>query len=490
MRLTLLRRRGPAARRRRRRGAGDARPSSARSRASRSRSRSTRSYLLDGLGAVGTPSDQAARSRPRPARRCSPAAADDTATRVRLPLPADAGAAVRLTAVPSRPCTSPPLADRLPLATPQAELTLAPGRHDVRRAATGRARPTSSRRVGYVATLAQPPGRHRRAAGAPGRGAGGRARAGRARRTGRRWSSSRSTPAGPTGRGSTGARCPRPREVLGLLRTVLFAPEDLALVKGDPAERRRFLDDLLVARAPRFAGVRADYDRVLKQRNALLKSRRPRPRRAVAQRTCCDPRGLGHPPGHRRRRAARRPARPRRRRCGRCVDKAYDDGQPPAAGRRALDYASVARAPSVRAARRPRRRWPTLLLGGDRRGADGGARARRHAGRPAPRRPRADARAAAGQGLREPRRVLVVRPGAAAGVVRPARADGDAGGEPVLVLDDVFAELDVGRRERLAAAGRARPSRCWSRRRWPPTCPSALAGARVDVVREGTLERG
>ena len=65
---------------------------------------------------------------------------------------------------------------------------------------------------------------------------------------------------------------PRAREVLGLLRTVLFAPEDLALVKGDPGERRRFLDDLLAARAPRFAAVRADYERVLKQRTALLKS--------------------------------------------------------------------------------------------------------------------------------------------------------------------------------------------------------------------------
>jgi DNA replication and repair protein RecF len=65
---------------------------------------------------------------------------------------------------------------------------------------------------------------------------------------------------------------PRPREVLGLLRVVLFAPEDLALVKGDPSERRRFLDDLLVARSPRMAAVRADYDRVLKQRNALLKT--------------------------------------------------------------------------------------------------------------------------------------------------------------------------------------------------------------------------
>jgi DNA replication and repair protein RecF len=64
----------------------------------------------------------------------------------------------------------------------------------------------------------------------------------------------------------------RPRDVLGYLRTVLFAPEDLALVKGDPSERRRFIDELLVARAPRYAGVRADYERALKQRNALLRS--------------------------------------------------------------------------------------------------------------------------------------------------------------------------------------------------------------------------
>ncbi|MDH6111892.1 DNA replication and repair protein RecF [Kitasatospora sp. MAP12-15] len=64
----------------------------------------------------------------------------------------------------------------------------------------------------------------------------------------------------------------RPKDVLGLLRTVLFAPEDLSLVKGDPGERRRFLDELLTARAPRLAGVRQDYERVLKQRNALLKT--------------------------------------------------------------------------------------------------------------------------------------------------------------------------------------------------------------------------
>ena len=62
------------------------------------------------------------------------------------------------------------------------------------------------------------------------------------------------------------------RDVLGIVQSVLFAPEDLALVKGDPAERRRFIDELLIQRAPRMAGVKADYERILKQRNALLKS--------------------------------------------------------------------------------------------------------------------------------------------------------------------------------------------------------------------------
>ncbi len=62
------------------------------------------------------------------------------------------------------------------------------------------------------------------------------------------------------------------REVVGVLRAVLFAPEDLALVRGDPAERRRYLDDLATVRRPTIAGVRADYDKVLRQRTALLKS--------------------------------------------------------------------------------------------------------------------------------------------------------------------------------------------------------------------------
>ena len=63
-----------------------------------------------------------------------------------------------------------------------------------------------------------------------------------------------------------------PREILGVLRAVLFAPEDLALVRGDPSERRRYLDELATIRRPRIAGVRADYDKVVRQRTALLKT--------------------------------------------------------------------------------------------------------------------------------------------------------------------------------------------------------------------------
>jgi len=62
------------------------------------------------------------------------------------------------------------------------------------------------------------------------------------------------------------------RDIVGVLQAVLFAPEDLALVRGDPADRRRYLDDLAIVRRPVIAAVRADYDKVLRQRTALLKS--------------------------------------------------------------------------------------------------------------------------------------------------------------------------------------------------------------------------
>lgn len=62
------------------------------------------------------------------------------------------------------------------------------------------------------------------------------------------------------------------REILGVLRAVLFSPEDLALVRGDPGDRRRYLDELATTRRPAIAGVRADYDKVVRQRTALLKT--------------------------------------------------------------------------------------------------------------------------------------------------------------------------------------------------------------------------
>ncbi|WP_347305461.1 DNA replication/repair protein RecF [Corynebacterium sp. SA-MJD20WY100] len=67
-------------------------------------------------------------------------------------------------------------------------------------------------------------------------------------------------------------RLSTPRELLGVVKTVLFSPEDLALVRGEPATRRAYLDNIIASRSPRLAGVKADYDKVLKQRNALLKN--------------------------------------------------------------------------------------------------------------------------------------------------------------------------------------------------------------------------
>jgi DNA replication and repair protein RecF len=66
----------------------------------------------------------------------------------------------------------------------------------------------------------------------------------------------------------------KPRELPRYFSSVLFAPEDLGIVRGDPSARRKFVDQLIVLRSPRMAGVLGDYDRVLRQRNTLLKSAR------------------------------------------------------------------------------------------------------------------------------------------------------------------------------------------------------------------------
>lgn len=81
-------------------------------------------------------------------------------------------------------------------------------------------------------------------------------------------------------RAQVGGRAVRSRELSRYITTVLFAPEDLALVRGEPQVRRSFLDRLLVTHSPRLGGVLADYDRVLRQRNSLLKKARSQGRGA------------------------------------------------------------------------------------------------------------------------------------------------------------------------------------------------------------------
>jgi DNA replication and repair protein RecF len=154
----------------------------------------------------------------------------------------------------------------------QAELELGPG-VTVLIGPNGVGKTNLVEAVGYLATL----GSHRVAADAPliRRGAERAVVRGQVVHHGRELAVEVEINNGRANRARINrAPAARPRDVLGILRTVLFAPEDLALVRGDPAERRRFLDDLLVARFPRYAGVRADYERVLKQRSALLKSAR------------------------------------------------------------------------------------------------------------------------------------------------------------------------------------------------------------------------
>lgn len=65
---------------------------------------------------------------------------------------------------------------------------------------------------------------------------------------------------------------PRPRDLVGMLRSVVFSPMDLSIVRGDPSDRRAWLDSLITTRWPRMAGVKQDFDKILKQRNALLKA--------------------------------------------------------------------------------------------------------------------------------------------------------------------------------------------------------------------------
>lgn len=277
----------------------------------------------------------------------------------------------------------------------------------------------------------------------------------------------------------------RPREVLGLLRTVLFAPEDLALVKGDPSERRRFLDDLLVTRTPRIAGVRADYDRVLKQRNALLKTAGSALRASRGGGGVPDLRTLDVWDSHLARAGAEllvarlelvdglRPL----------VAKAYDSiAEGITKGDARLDYRSSL-GPEV--ALTPDREVLAAAL------LETTGRVRRD-------------EIERGVSLVGPHRddlVLGLGPMPAKGYASQGEAWSFAlalrlasfemlralGDDPVLVLDDVFAELDGGRRDRLARlVGEAEQVLVTAA--VAADVPDVLSGARIDVM-DGELRR-
>ena len=278
---------------------------------------------------------------------------------------------------------------------------------------------------------------------------------------------------------------PRAREVLGLLRTVLFAPEDLSLVKGDPGERRRFLDDLLAARAPRFAAVRADYERVLKQRTALLKSAGSAIRRGQG-----DVRTLDVWDAHLATAGAELLA-------GRLrlvqdlsgpVGSAYaqvSDNQ----GEAVISYRSSLGEDLVEQVRG--------VAGGGRELLQ--ARLLEATGRM---RSQELERGVCLVGPHRDDLVLSLGPFPAKGYASHGESWSFAlalrlasyellrlqsGGDPVLVLDDVFAELDVGRRERLAAlVGSAEQVLVTAA--VPQDVPESLAGARVDVM-DGEVTR-
>lgn len=272
---------------------------------------------------------------------------------------------------------------------------------------------------------------------------------------------------------------PRVREVLGILRTVFFAPEDLSLVKGDPQGRRRFMDDLLVTRAPRFAGVRSDYERVLRQRNALLKSAGVTIRAGRG-----DVRTLDVWDSHLATVGAELLAGRLRlvHLLSACLATAYErvaGGQGPAA----IRYRSSL-GEDVVADRYPGRDLLQARL------LDAMARVRTE-------------ELQRGVSLVGPHRddlVISVGPFLAKGFAshgeswslalalrlasyellrQDAGPDGD--GEPVLILDDVFAELDAARRDRLAGMV-AETEQVLVTAADPHDIPEQLEGARVDVM--------
>jgi DNA replication and repair protein RecF len=293
----------------------------------------------------------------------------------------------------------------------------------------------------------------------------------------------------------------RAREVLGILRCVLFAPEDIALVKGDPEQRRRYLDDLLVATRPRYASLRADYERTVRQRTALLKSARAR----------------GGVTG-------RRDAAGRAGGTGWARDADRSEGGAAPSALQVWDEQLISAGAELTAARVELVRTIRPLLAKAYSAVSGGAgevTARyRQSFRPAaePEPDRAELAAALRQALADCRQAELDRALCLAGPHRdelelgigdlPARgyaSHGESwslalglrlasyellrsdGADPVLLLDDVFAELDSGRRSRLAElVGGAEQVLVTAA--VPDDVPASLVGDRF-AISGGTISR-
>jgi DNA replication and repair protein RecF len=264
------------------------------------------------------------------------------------------------------------------------------------------------------------------------------------------------------------------RDVLGTLRTVLFAPEDLALVKGDPGERRRYLDELVTLLTPRYAGIRADYERVLKQRNALLRSASQLSGRSAPDLTTLDvwdghlaQAGAELVSGRLRLVAQLRPL----------VAKAYEQLSP-TGGATGMEYRNSA----GEAADEPARQAEALraALAENRE-----EELRRGVSLVGPHR----------DDLLLSLNDLAVKGYASQGeswsfalalklaAFELLRADGE---DPVLILDDVFAELDAGRRRRLAEHA-AHAQQVLVSAAVADDVPDELRGRRFTVA-EGTVE--
>jgi DNA replication and repair protein RecF len=339
--------------------------------------------------------------------------------------------------------------------------------------------------VGYVATLAS----HRVAADAPLVRSGAERAVVRARveRDGRQTLVELELNPGKANRARINrSPVPRAREVLGLLRTVLFAPEDLSLVRGDPSERRRFLDDLLVARTPRMAGVRADYERVLKQRNALLKTA------FLAKRSGGgDMRTLDVWDAHLSSsgaellaarlelvealaphvEAAHKEISAGQGETGVAYRCSLDDAMPDSTDREVLAAALLSELSRVR----PKEVERGVSLVGPHR--DELVLTLSSAGTPLP------VKSYASHG--ESWSVALALRLASYTLLRDETPGTD--GEPVLVLDDVFAELDVGRRQRLAELVQG-AEQVLVTAAVPDDVPEALVGGRYDV-HDGAVTR-